>query len=221
MYISQAQEIYRGLTAIRGKIILWLGLIAAVALVLSMFVSRTVTRPIAEISRGISRMAAGDLSSRVNIRGKSEFARLAVAFNSMSARLQQLDNARSQFVSNASHELKTPLSTMKILIETLLYQQTPDPAMEKEFLGDINKEIDRLNGIVSDLLTLVNIDSGGMKLKPEQVRLGSLVQEQARRLMPLARENGIEMNCTVKDACETTGDPGKLQQVFYLSLIHI
>ena len=215
VYISQAQEIYRGLTAIRGKIILWLGLIAAVALVLSMFVSRTVTRPIAEISRGISRMAAGDLSSRVNIRGKSEFARLAVAFNSMSARLQQLDNARSQFVSNASHELKTPLSTMKILIETLLYQQTPDLAMEKEFLGDINKEIDRLNGIVSDLLTLVNIDSGGMKLKPEQVRLGSLVQEQARRLMPLARENGIEMNCTVRDVCETTGDPGKLQQVFY------
>ena len=113
----------------------------------------------------------------------------------MSARLQQLDNARSQFVSNASHELKTPLSTMKILIETLLYQQTPDPAMEKEFLGDINKEIDRLNGIVSDLLTLVNIDSGGMKLKPEQVRAwAALVQEQARRLMPLARENGIEMN---------------------------
>ena len=102
----------------------------------------------------------------------------------MSARLEQLDNARSQFVSNASHELKTPLSTMKILIETLLYQQTPDPAMEKEFLGDINKEIDRLNGIVSR-----PADAGEHRQRGHEAEAVSrcgwadLVQEQARRLI--------------------------------------
>ena len=215
IYISNAQDIYDGLSDIQSRITVWLLLIAAIAIVLSMFVVRTITRPIGELSEGITRMARGDLSSRVKVRGKNEFAQLAMAFNSMSERIEQLDNARSQFVSNASHELKTPLSTIKILIETLLYQDKPDPAMEKEFLGDINKEIDRLNSIVSDLLTLVNVDSGVMKLKQDDVRLGLLVQEQAQRILPLARENGIELDCGVKDQCETLGDATKLQQVFY------
>ncbi len=215
VYISQAQEIFEGLKNIRIEITAWLLLIAALTIVMSMLLVRMITKPIGELSTGITRMAKGDLSARVKVRGKNEFAQLAMAFNSMSERLEQLDRARSQFVSNASHELKTPLSTIKILIETMLYQETPDPAMEKEFLGDINKEIDRLNGIVSDLLTLVNIDSGGMKLKSDDVRLGLLIQEQAQRLMPLARENGIELISNMRDLCDTIGDGTKLQQVFY------
>ena len=197
----------------------------------------------------------------------------------MSERLEKLDMSRNQFVSNASHELKTPLSTMKILLETLLYQESYDPAMQKEFLTDINKEIDRLNRIVSDLLTLVNIDSGGMhlnvadvrlrdivteqvkrlfltssqtrsalqkefladinkeidrlnrivsdlltlvnidsdgmRLNVADIRLRDIVTEQVKRLSPLARERGIELSCLMRDPCETVGDSLKLQQVFY------
>ena len=72
-----------------------------------------------------------------------------------------------------------------------------------------------LNSIVTDLLTLVNVDSGGMKLKLTDVRIGLLIQEQAQRLLPLARENGIELDCAVRDMCDTVGDTTKLQQVFY------
>ena len=215
IYISQAEEIYEGLRSIRLKIILWLAVIAILALMMSMFVVRTITRPIGELNDGISRMAKGDLSSRVKVHGKNEFAQLAIAFNSMSERLEQLDKSRNQFVSNASHELKTPLSTMKILIETLFYQDVCDPAMMKEFLGDVNKEIDRLSGIVSDLLTLVNIDSGGMKMKVADIRLSAVVQEQTQRLLPLAREHGIEMDCVVRDPCDMQGDQTKLMQAFY------
>ncbi|MGI6239002.1 MAG: ATP-binding protein [Christensenellales bacterium] len=215
VYISQAEEIYEGLRSIRIKIILWLAVIAILALVMSMFVVRTITNPIRELNEGISRMARGDLSSRVKVHGKNEFARLAMAFNSMSERIELFDKSRNQFVSNASHELKTPLSTMKILIETLLYQDTYNAEMQKEFLGDVNKEIDRLSGIISDLLTLVHIDSGGMQIKPAELRLSTLVQEQTQRLMPLAREQGISMDCVVKDPCETFGDETKLQQAFY------
>ena len=159
-------------------------------------------------------MSKGDLSARVRVRGRNEFAGLAKAFNSMSARLEQLDKSRSQFVSNASHELKTPLSTMKILIETLMYQETPDPAMTKEFLGDINKEIDRLNRIVSDLLTLVNIDNG-TKLNLADLDIGALMQEQVKRLAPLARENGVELDCVATEKLVVSGDALKLQQVLY------
>ncbi len=215
IYISNAQEIYEGLSTIRLQITLWLILIALVAIVLNLFLVKTITRPIGNLNDGIERMAHGDLSARVEVKGKNEFAQLALAFNSMSERIEQLDKARGQFVSNASHELKTPLSTIKILIETLLYQETPDPDMEKEFLGDINKEIDRLNSIVTDLLTLVNVDSGGMKLNKSDLKLGQLIQEQTQRLMPLARENGIEMECNIKDSCDVLGDATKLQQVFY------
>ena len=133
----------------------------------------------------------------------------------MSERLALLDKTRNQFVSNASHELKTPLSTMKILIETILYQDPLDPGMTKEFLNDVNKEIDRLSRIVSDLLTLVNIDSGGMKLNLTDLDIYDLMQEQVKRLSPLARENGIELESSARDSLEVTGDVLKLQQVIY------
>ena len=215
VYISQAQEIYESLRTLRSQTLLWMLLVAASALIISMFVVRTITQPIGELSAGISRMSRGDLSSRVEVRGKNEFAQLASAFNSMCERLEKLDMSRNQFVSNASHELKTPLSTMKILLETLLYQDTYDPQMQKEFLTDINKEIDRLNRIVSDLLTLVNIDSDGMHLNASELRLRDVVAEQVKRLSPLARERGIELSCLIRDPCETVGDSLKPQQVFY------
>ncbi len=215
VYISQAQEIYESLREITTQTILWMVMVAASALLMSMFVVRTITRPIGELSAGISRMSRGDLSTRVEVRGKNEFAQLASAFNSMSEKLERLDKSRNQFVSNASHELKTPLSTMKILSETLLYQENYDPEMQKEFLSDINKEIDRLNRIVSDLLTLVNIDSGGMQMNLGETRLRDVVTEQVKRLTPLAREAGLELSCVIRDPCETTGDSLKLQQVVY------
>ena len=214
VYISQVQEIYESLRDIQLRILSWMAIVATAVLVINLLVLRTITRPIGELNEGISRMSKGDLSARVRVRGNNEFAGLARAFNSMSERLEQLDKSRSQFVSNASHELKTPLSTMKILIETLMYQDPPDPGMTKEFLGDVNKEIDRLNRIVSDLLTLVNIDNG-MKLNAAELDIGNLVQEQVKRLSPLARENGIELDCAAKEPLEVSGDALKLQQVVY------
>ena len=214
VYISRTQEIYESLREIQSRMLLWLVLVAAAALLISIIASRMITRPIRALSEGIARMSRGDLTSRVDVPGKNEYAQLATAFNSMSERLEQLDKSRGQFVSNASHELKTPLSTMKILSETLLYQDNPSPEMQKEFLTDINKEVDRLSGIVSDLLTLVSLDSG-IKLNVTEVRLRDLLTDQVKRLSPLAREQGIEMECVIRDQVETQGDPVKLQQVIY------
>lgn len=215
VYISNTREIYLSLKQIQGKTVLWLILVATAALILCMFVIRMITVPIGELNEGISRMSAGDLSTRVRVRGKTEFSQLAAAFNSMSERIERQDKTRSQFVSNASHELKTPLSTMKILMETLIYQEPMDPAMTKEFLKDCNAEIDRLNRIVSDLLTLASVDSGNAQFNRQELRLKDLILEQARRLSPLARERGIELECSVKDSVEVSGDSFKLAQVIY------
>ena len=216
VYSSMAQDVYQSLTQMQRQMAIWLMLVAFSVLLLSVMVSRVFTRPIEELSQGISRMTQGDLSSRVSVRGRNEFSQLAEAFNSMCERLERLDQTRNQFVSNASHELKTPLSTMKILSETLLYQEQCDLDMQKEFLSDINKEIDRLSSIINDLLTLVHLDDRGVtKLQPTLVSLDRLVQDAARRLRPLAESREIPLDIVIRDQIETMGDPMKLEQVFY------
>ena len=216
VYSSMAQDVYQSLTQMQRQMAIWLLLVALAVLLLSLMVSRVFTRPIEELSQGISRMTQGDLSSRVSVRGRNEFSQLAEAFNSMCERLERLDQTRNQFVSNASHELKTPLSTMKILSETLLYQEQCDLDMQKEFLSDINKEIDRLNSIINDLLTLVHLDDRGVtKLQPTLVSLDKLVQDASRRLRPLAEAREITLDLAIRDQIETMGDPMKLEQVFY------
>ena len=214
IYISRVQEIYDSLREIQLKILGWLVVVALIVIVMSSLVLRTITKPVGELREGIAKMSGGDFSARVNVRGKTEFAELAAAFNGMSSSETAGSvekSVRFQCVARA----KTPLSTMKILIETILYQDPIDPGMAREFLSDVNKEIDRLNRIVSDLLTLVNIDSGGMKLSISDIDLHERLLEQVKRLSPLARENGIELECSAKEALETPGDAVKLQQVIY------
>ncbi len=215
VYMTDAREVYESLTQMQRQIGIWLVLVAVAVILLSAMVSRFFTRPIEELTQGIQRMSGGDFSARVNVRGKTEFAQLAEAFNMMCQRLETLDQSRNQFVSNASHELKTPLSAMKILIETLLYQETYNEEMQKEFLRDINGEIDRLNAIVGDLLTLVHIDSGRMQLKPELIKLDDLIGDTAKRLRPLADQRDTMLECALRDKIETMGDQQKLSQVFY------
>ncbi len=215
LYLSDAREVFDNLTRMQLRMTVWLVLVALAVLTMSVLVTRLFTRPIEELSAGIARMTNGDLSSRVTVRGHNEYSQLAEAFNMMCQRLERLDQTRNQFVSNASHELKTPLSTMKVLIQTLQYQDVYDPEMQAEFLGDIDAEIDRLNAIVGDLLTLVNIDSGRQELKPELLRLDELIEETAYRLRPLAEKRGIHMDVVVKDRIETMADARKLSQAFY------
>lgn len=215
VFVTMAQDMYRSFMEIQSEMVLWLVLVTAAVLALSLIASRLFTRPISILSAGMSQMTRGDFSGRVQIKGKSEFAQLASTFNMMCDRLESLDKSRSQFVSNASHELKTPLSTMKILIETLVYQEPMDEDMCREFLGDINKEIDRLNSVINDLLTLVSMDSGEARINTKTVSLSDMLNETMRRLQPLAREKGIEMNSSVAAGVTVVCDPMKLTQVFY------
>ena len=212
---TMAQDMYDSLRSIQLRTLMYVGLLAVLVFVLSMSVTHLMFKPINGMNAVIAQMTRGDLSVRVKAKGRNEFARLAQAFNMMCERLESLDHSRSQFVSNASHELKTPLSTMKILIETMLYQEHLDEAMCKEFLGDINKEIDRLSSIIGDLLTLVKMDDNEMTLSHESVSLNALLEDNLRRLQPLAREKGIEMSLLLREPVSVPGDPNRLTQVLY------
>ncbi|MBE5781046.1 MAG: hypothetical protein E7328_04420, partial [Clostridiales bacterium] len=104
-----------------------------------------------------------------------------------------LDKTRSDFVANASHELKTPLSSIKILAESLLYQDGVPEATYKEFLGDINEQIDRMVTLLNDLLVISQTEQKEYKITRSRVEVGDLIQRVIGVLGPLAEENHISL----------------------------
>lgn len=215
VYVASIQDTVDSLAHIRNRMTGIFAMALVVVLVVAGFISSIVTRPVAELSAGIERMSKGDYKHRVHVPGKGEMAQLAAAFNQMSEQVHNLDEARNQFVSNASHELKTPLTTIKILVESMIYQDDMDPELRHEFLGDIDKEIDRLSSVVGDLLTLVHIDSHKLKLRREMMVFSDTVSESVSRLEPLAKRRGQTIKTEIQDSCEMFADPGKLSQVCY------
>ncbi len=213
--ISPVSEMMEGLHGLQGQMLIILLLVAAAAVVCSLVFSRVITKPIIALTRVIQKMAKGNFSARVKVTGSGEMRRLAETFNTMSEKLETLDYSRNQFVSNASHELKTPLATMKIMLESLIYQPDMDKALRTEFLQDINKEIDRLSAIVSNLLTLVQMDSNSVRLTRENVSLAALVKENAHRLTTLAQQRQQTITLSLADPCDTYADRSKLMQVIY------
>jgi signal transduction histidine kinase len=203
------------LADIRKAIIFFSGIISLSIILISLILSGFITHPIKELTAVITKMSKGHLNQRVNIRGGGEFRQLGEAFNIMSEKLENLDNARNEFVSNASHELKTPLSAMKVLAESLLNMESDDPAIYKEFLSDINFEIDRLNAIITDLLVLVEMDKEGAdgQFKREPVNLKELVLRTIKGLQLLAAQKNIRLELLQDEEVVVPGDRLKLQQV--------
>lgn len=212
---ESVQDTVDALINMQERLLLIFGIAMAAVLALVALISRVVTKPVAELSAGIERMAKGDYRHRVRVKGRSELAQLAAAFNLMSEQVYNLDEARNQFVSNASHELKTPLTTIKLLVESMMYEPEMDPTLRLEFLGDIDKEIDRLTLVVGDLLTLAHIDSHKLRLRRREMELADTVRESVDRLKPLAQKSGLKLEMHVQDVCEMFADPDRLSQVCY------
>ena len=216
VFLSTSLDAIDGvLSDIRTTIIFFSAIISLSIILISLILSGFITHPIKELTAGITKMSKGFLSQRVNIRGGGELKQLGEAFNTMSERLENLDNARNEFVSNASHELKTPLSAIKVLAESLLSMEFDDPAMYKEFLTDINSEIDRLNAIITDLLVLVQMDkdTAGMRFNRDTVYLNELAQRTIKGLQLLADQKQIRLELYNDEEVMVPGDRLKLQQV--------
>ncbi len=214
-YSSPIQDMMQRVFALQDQMIVYFLIAAGVAMIIALFFSRVLTRPIISLTRSIQRMGRGDFSVRVPVSGSGEIRRLSETFNAMSEKLEMLDQSRNQFVSNASHELKTPLATMKILLESIIYQPDMDADMRTEFMTDINKEIDRLNMVIGDLLTLVSMDSKTMRLNRTSFSFAQLVTDTAERLKLVLEKRNQELKLSLSDRCEMYADNAKLMQVVY------
>lgn len=211
VFSALLQDVEDSVSEIIGQITIAFGVVAVVMTVLTFTLSNVVTKPIAELTGAIRRMGKQS-GVRVSIKGSHEMAELGEAFNRMSEQIEDHDRIRDEFVSNASHELKTPLASMKLLSETILYDENPDPALMREFFGDINHEVDRLSRVITDLLRLVKLDESEEPLRPERVRFDKIVREAAERLRPLAKGKGVELRVSVTEQT-VYGEENRLDQV--------
>lgn len=190
---ADINDIYESLNQMKTQVYL-LSLVTSLLVgLLSFFTSSFITRPLKVLMKFVQKVTNGQLDQKINVKGKDEIAELGNAFNHMAEQLQRVDRSRQEFVSNVSHELKTPLSSIKVLTESLIFQDNAPVEMYKEFFMDINSEVDRLNNIITDLLTLVKLDQKEIPLNIVNTNLNDMTQAILKRLIPLAKKKDIKL----------------------------
>jgi len=164
-----------------------------IVVVAGIFLSTMMVKPFEKIAGVIDDITEGYDSDNLQVDNYTETQRISEAFNKMRSRMKVLDDSRQEFVSNVSHELKTPLTSMKVLADSLLAQEDVPVELYKEFMGDITEEIERENNIINDLLSLVKMDkkSADLNVKPENIN--GLVETILKRLRPIAALRNIEL----------------------------
>ena len=164
-------------------------LVAALAVVLG----SVMVRPFARITSSIEAVSEGYDSNYLHENAYTETSLLSEAFNKMLGRLKTLDDSRQEFVANVSHELKTPITSMKVLADSLLVQEDAPVELYREFMADLSEEIEREDKIINDLLSLVKMDKTASTLDVKQTNINELVEKILKRLRPIAAAANIEM----------------------------
>lgn len=193
LLIASFNEFYDLLDGLSNKwIFLTVGISAVVGIIV-FFTSQIIIVPLKNILKIIQKITAGQLFQRIEVTGHNEFTELGEAVNTMTQKLEEVESSRQEFVSNVSHELKTPLSSIKVLSDSILLQEDMPTEMYREFLQDINSEIDRMANIINDLLALVKLDHREAGLNIAETDINKLIEDIMKRLYPLAEQKKIEL----------------------------
>ena len=184
---------------------------AVVALFLGIFLSRTITRPLRELTEATHAVSQGDLSQQVPVRTKDELGELANAFNKMSAELLRSVNARRQMTADIAHELRTPLSLIFGHAEAVHDEVLPP---SKENFEIIREEAERLGHLVDDLRTLSLADAGELSINPQIIEPGQLLQEVASLYQFQMKKRDISLELDIASPLPKLEiDPGRMTQV--------
>ena len=168
--------------------------IFAIALILA----QILIRPFDRVSKAISEVKEGYTNEPVSVPDYLETEHIVDAFNSLLERMKALDDSRKEFVANVSHELKTPITSVKVLADSLLAQQDVPAELYHEFMVDIAEEIEREDKIINDLLALVKLDKSAAELNIGVININDLTEIILKRLRPIARKKNIEVTLISK-----------------------
>lgn len=166
---------------------------AIIILALALFWANYLLKPFGKMTRSLEEIQTGYGEEKLMISDYEETEAISEAFNEMLGRMQVIDESRQEFVSNVSHELKTPLTSMKVLADSLLGQENVPAELYKEFMGDIAAEIEREDKIINDLLSLVKLDKAAGSLNISVVNVNELLEVIMKRLRPIAEKQNIDL----------------------------
>ncbi len=190
--------------------------VCALAVGVSLFMSKAVTRRIDRLLQAIRMVREGEYSHRAKVSGHDELRQLADEFNQLTDRLQTTEEVRRRFVSDASHELKTPLASIRLLTDSILQSDNMDPGTARDFIGDIGREAERLTRITEKLLTLTRMDA-----QPDQdldvgpTCMAPVVEKAAHMLRPLADQSEVRLTCRLESDCLAPCSEDDLYQIAF------
>ncbi len=175
----------------RGSLLLLI--ISILVIFLSFIVSKILVKPFSRVSKAIEELTDGYLDEEISVTDYTETEMITNVFNKLLKRMKVLDDSRQEFVANVSHELKTPMTSIKVLADSLAGQENIPVELYKEFMQDITVEIDRENKIITDLLALVKMDRKASDLNIQKVSINELLENILKRLKPIADKKRVEL----------------------------
>lgn len=209
--LNQVNTMYSVMHTIALTILLILGL---VILVVSVLYSGRLVMPMREVAGSIAVISSGDFNETMDLAGYKEVEDITENFNSMLRVLQNLEDVRQEFVSNVSHELKTPITSIKVLAESLIGQEDVPVELYQEFMLDINNELERMNKIINDLLSLVKMDRSASSVNIQKVNVNEFVESILKQLQPIADQRNIEIIFESVRSVTAQIDEVKLEMAF-------
>ena len=209
MYLSCA-DLTESYHSVARSMMIIMSIFSLVLIILSFIISHSFTKPFNTMASTINRISEGQFDQEVSLKGFTEVEQISDAFNRMLNRLNELESSRQEFVSNVSHELKTPLTSMKILADSLNMQPDAPVELYRDFMQDITSEIDRENTIISDLLALVKMDKTDDDLHISLVSINEMLELIRKRLKPIAARRDVTIHLDAKGEVKAECDEVKL-----------
>ncbi len=187
------QDVKDGKEALGNTVLILQIVLTLLIFVAAYYVARVLTKPFGKITRSLEGVQGDVAEQEISIPDYTETKLLSEAYNQMLHRLKVQEDSRQEFVSNVSHELKTPITSMKVLADSLLAQEEVPNELYREFMTDIAEEIDRENKIISDLLSLVKMDKRSSDINIQETNINHLIETLLKRLRPIAAARGIDL----------------------------
>ncbi len=185
-----------------------------VSIGVAVFLSRSISRPVAQMTRASEEMARGNYEQNISVRGRDELGRLGEAFNHMARQVKGSHQTLRDFLANVSHDLRTPLTSVQGFSQAMVDGTITTPEEYAEAAQIINDEAGRMQQMVEDLLLLSKIESRQVPMDCSTLDVRELLRACVRRAAPLAQQAGVELTLDAKQPAQVTGDERRLEQVF-------
>lgn len=193
LMMVSTESILDNVDKVAEKTVFFESIALLILIMCSIIISGLLLKPFHRLEQMVNRVADGNLDVNISENTYKETRQISEAIQTTLTKLKKVDQSRDEFVSNVSHELKTPITSIRVLADSLMSMDEVPVELYREFMTDISDEIDRESKIIDDLLSLVKMDKAAAELNVAQVDINALVQQILKRLRPIAKKRNVEL----------------------------